>query len=335
MVSMGQGSCARNKWSLLNAIERSRVPLGLKGTSIAILRAMVSLIKGDHITNASDDGHICFASNATLAQRSHVSIQTVERHISRLVSLGLLQRHSSANGKRWARRNQNGQIVLASGISLYPLEARHEEFNQLAHKHEEHQTQLRIIRDRISQAMVKLKQHSTDSSTVEKLTTKARNLLRRKTSRETLDQLLHEISVEISARDETVPLKTMVTETSNEGHKDTDKIQYVEKNETAKPEISQTEIERSFPKLCAEIRFARNNAECLAVMDRLASNLSLNDAWIRARQLGPTYSFLLLGYLLEKSQNIKSPEAYLKALLKQHEGNHLSWPTLLKTRVFS
>ena len=82
----GQGGIAQNKWQLLKVIEDIREPLGLKGTSISLLRAMISFLRVDQVDATRDDGHICFASNASLAKRAHVSIQTVERHIAKPVS---------------------------------------------------------------------------------------------------------------------------------------------------------------------------------------------------------------------------------------------------------
>ena len=146
--SAGQQDIAPSKWSLLQVIEDIREPLGLKGTSISLLRAMISFIKGDQITAARDDGHICFASNVALAKRTHVSVQTVERHISKLVSLGLLTRRSSANGKRWARRDTSGRIVLATGLSLMPLSMRFAEFVQINQTHKERVANLAILRDK-------------------------------------------------------------------------------------------------------------------------------------------------------------------------------------------
>ena len=117
----GQGGNTPKKWMLLRAVEEAREPLGLKSTSLNVLRAMVSFMDGDQISSDQDDRHICFASNAAIAKRTHVSVQTVERHISALVELGLIRRVMSANGKRWVRRDRQGRVVTATGLSLLPL----------------------------------------------------------------------------------------------------------------------------------------------------------------------------------------------------------------------
>jgi replication initiation protein RepC len=156
-IAMGQGGIVQSKWQLLKTIEDIREPLGLKSTSISLLRAMISFLRVDHIDVARDDGHICFASNASLAKRAHVSIQTVERHIAKLVSLGLLIRRSSGNGKRWARRDRQGNIVLATGLSLLPLTERHPEFINMAEAYQDQKDKLARLRDKCSLALTDLK----------------------------------------------------------------------------------------------------------------------------------------------------------------------------------
>ena len=118
---------------------------------------MISFLRVDHVDATRDDGHICFASNASLAKRAHVSVQTVERHVAKLVSLGLLNRRSSGNGKRWARRDRQCSIVLATGLSLLPLAERHPEFLRMAQDHQDQRDELGRLRDMCSAALSELK----------------------------------------------------------------------------------------------------------------------------------------------------------------------------------
>jgi DNA-binding MarR family transcriptional regulator len=169
----GQRVTAQSKWQLLKTIEDIREPLGLKGTSISLLRAMISFLRVDHVDATRDDGHICFASNASLAKRAHVSIQTVERHIAKLVSLGLLTRRSSGNGKRWARRDRQGSVVLATGLSLLPLAERYPEFLRMAQDYQDLKNELGRLRDMCSAAMSNLKAHLMPANRDEGLLSKA------------------------------------------------------------------------------------------------------------------------------------------------------------------
>lgn len=155
----GAGRYCQKKWQLLKTIEDIREPLGLKGTSISLLRAMISYLRVDQVDAMRDDGHICFASNASLAKRAYVSIQTIERHIAKLVSLGLLTRRSSGNSKRWARRDSQGSIVFATGLSLLPLVERYPEFVRMAQDHQDIRDEQGRLRDMCSAALSNLKAH--------------------------------------------------------------------------------------------------------------------------------------------------------------------------------
>lgn len=70
---------------------------------------MISFVGGDQIAADQDDHHICFASNAAIAKRTHVSVQTVERHISTLVELGLVRRVLSAKRQAMGAPGSTGQ----------------------------------------------------------------------------------------------------------------------------------------------------------------------------------------------------------------------------------
>lgn len=324
-----QESCDQNKWQLLKTIEEIREPLGLKGTSIALLRAMISFLRVDSVSAARDDAHICFASNASLAKRAHVSIQTVERHIAKLVSLGLLTRRSSGNGKRWARRDRKGHIVLATGLSLLPLAERHAEFVEISHAHQDLQNELGRLRDLCSAALAKLKLNlPSDAHTT--LIAKARNLLRRQPEKGALTQLLDEISVEISKIHVAEPNDLRDTAPENEGHKETSKIQYVKKETPIKIEVNQDELERAYPRLCAELRIAKSPEHCHHLMDDIAQQLNLGNTWFSIKEQGPALSFMILGYLLERIETIRNYRGYAYKLTEDLLNQNLEWESLLK-----
>ncbi|MGC1504564.1 MAG: helix-turn-helix domain-containing protein [Sulfitobacter sp.] len=326
----GQGGIAPSKWSLLQVIEDIREPLGLKGTSISLLRALISFIKGNQITAARDDGHICFASNASLAKRAHVSIQTVERHISKLVSLGLLSRRSSANGKRWARRDTSGRIILATGLSLMPLLDRHQEFIQQNQTHKERNARLSILRDKCAIALAKLKASIPLRINLETFLKEARNLLRRRATENALAALLTDINVEIQKVTGQNPDKMRATGLGNEGHKEPHLNQSVKDEGSLDIEVDPSEMERAYPRLCAELRTARNQTECQRRMGDIAGHLNLGTLWFDIQNLGAAKSFMTLGYLLERLESIGKPNGYAFHLLKGLTNGTISWQTLLK-----
>lgn len=304
-----------DKWQLLTAVEGCRESFGLRGTSISVLRAMISLISGDRISHAKPTQHICFASNATLAQRTHVSVQTVERHITKLVELGLIDRCAAANGKRWARRDSSGAIVLASGLSLLPLLFRYSELSDRAQRFAEQKASLKALRDRCSLALAQL-MASGKGGRVDALSDKARLILRRKPDGNVLQRLLEEITVEIRQTTQAQPLKTEGAGTRNEGHKETIKTRNVGRDGQGTREETTPDFETTFPRLCGELRRARNQADCTRMMDDIATQIGLAESWRHARTLGPKASFLLLGYILERIETIQRPVAYARYLIR-------------------
>jgi replication initiation protein RepC len=313
-------------------IEDIREPLGLKGTSISLLRAMISFIKGDQITAAGDDSHICFASNAALAKRTHVSIQTVERHIAKLVSLGLLTRRSSANGKRWARRDRNGRVVLATGLSLLPLSERFAEFLQLNQIHQDNLAKLSLLRDRCVIALTKLKHFVPDRPDLETVFQTARNLLRRRVPPEALSDLLQNITQELQNLTGEKAENLRGTDPEFEGHKEPQLNQSVKKEQSSEIEVSANEMERAYPRLCAELRTARDQTECERRMGDIASQLDLGNLWFDIRLLGPAKTFMTLGYLLERIESIEKPRGYAFHLLQGLTSGTIAWRTLLTSK---
>ena len=330
--SAGQQNIAPSKWSLLQVIEDIREPLGLKGTSISLLRAMISFIKGDHITAAQDDGHICFASNVALAKRTHVSVQTVERHITKLVSLGLLTRRSSANGKRWARRDTSGRIVLATGLSLMPLSARHAEFVQVNQTYKERITNLLILRDRCAIALASLKRYLPNRPDIEALFNTARNILRRRAPEDALTTLLKNITSKIQEVNPDQTDKLRDTAPENEGHKEPHMNQSVKKENSSTIQVGPDQIERAYPRLCAELRTARDQTDCERRMGDIASHLNLGNLWFDIKKLGPTKTFMTLGYLLERIERIQKPRSYAFHLLHGLTTGTIAWETLLQSK---
>ncbi len=327
--SAGQGSIARNKWQLLKVIEDIREPLGLKGTSLALLRAMLSFVRSDAVTAASDAAHVCFASNAALANRAHVSVQTVERHIAKLVDLGLLVRKSSGNGKRWARRDGQGRIILATGLSLLPLVRRHAEFLSMAEAQATRTRDLALLRDKCATALAELRSLSHCSATYESLKSRAQRLFRRKPDGTALHDLLIDITEEITRLEPSDPENLRGTDPEIEGQKETSLTPSVEEKSSISVEVDPDQMERAYPRLCTELRFARSQDACHRQMDDVATQLHLGSVWFSIQDLGPALSFMVLGYILERIETIQAPKAYAQTLLSRLRENRLDWRTLL------
>jgi len=108
------------KWALLRALTEARVRFGLADRAIIVLDALFSFLPEDEI--ALDAPTIVFPSNRQLALRARgMAEATLRRHIAALVKAGLVLRRDSANGKRFARRGQDGAVAEAFGFDLAPL----------------------------------------------------------------------------------------------------------------------------------------------------------------------------------------------------------------------
>lgn len=116
-----------NKWTVLEDITAARAGLGLPDRAIAVLRAMLSF--HPEVAMTSGDGLTVFPSNEALAARAHgIAVSTLKRQIAVLLEAGIIVRRDSPNGKRYARKGDDGAIERAFGFDLTPIVARAEEF---------------------------------------------------------------------------------------------------------------------------------------------------------------------------------------------------------------
>ena len=72
---------------------------------------------------------LVWPSNALLEKRTGIAERSIRFALSKLLDLGLIKAKDSANGKRFAQRSAQGQIIRAFGFDLIPLIERENEFN--------------------------------------------------------------------------------------------------------------------------------------------------------------------------------------------------------------
>jgi replication initiation protein RepC len=119
------------KWKVFRDVAEAREELGLQSNSLAVLDALLSFYPEN--TLSQDAQLVVFPSNAQLILRAHgMAGATLRRHLAMLVESGLIVRKDSANGKRYARKNNQGEIENAFGFDLSPLLARSEELAHMA-----------------------------------------------------------------------------------------------------------------------------------------------------------------------------------------------------------
>ncbi len=111
-----------------------------------VLQALLSFLPTPIL--AADVSLIVFPSNARLSERLHgMPESTLRRHLAALVTAGLILRHDSPNGKRFARRDATGGISRAFGFDLRPLLVRSEEIMTAARHAEAEAEELQLLRE--------------------------------------------------------------------------------------------------------------------------------------------------------------------------------------------
>lgn len=112
-----------DRWALLRALTEARDHFELSDRTIVVLEALASFHPGRILP--AGEPLVVFPSNAELAKRARgMSPATLRRHLSALVENGFITRRDSANGKRYAERGPDGQLLQAYGFDLSPFIAR-------------------------------------------------------------------------------------------------------------------------------------------------------------------------------------------------------------------
>lgn len=121
---------AAHKWKLFREVCAARVALGVTERALTVLEALLSF-HGE--TVLSGGKLVVFPSNEQLVQRAKgMPGSTLRRHLASLVEAGLVIRRDSPNGKRFARKGEDGSVETAYGFDLSPLVARAAEIERMA-----------------------------------------------------------------------------------------------------------------------------------------------------------------------------------------------------------
>lgn len=138
-----------NKWELFRTLCSARMAFGVTDRDLTVLNALLSFHQE---TNLSDnDNLVVFPSNISLSERAHgMAESTLRRHLAALVNAGLIHRHDSPNGKRYAARGLGGEIARAFGFDLRPLLVRAHEINLAASEVREAGDRLKRLREDVS-----------------------------------------------------------------------------------------------------------------------------------------------------------------------------------------
>ncbi len=138
-----------DKWKIYRDACDARTMLGLRDRALAVLNALLTFYPETELNDA--ENLIVFPSNAQLTARANgIAGTTLRENLALLVEAGLIHRHDSPNGKRYARKGRDGAIETAYGFSLAPLLARAGELALMAQEVAEERRRMKILKERIS-----------------------------------------------------------------------------------------------------------------------------------------------------------------------------------------
>lgn len=138
-----------NKWELFRELCAARNAFDVSDRDLTVLNALLSFHQDAALSdNAS---LIVFPSNRALSERAHgMAESTLRRHLAALVDAGLILRHDSPNGKRYARRDAEGCVARAFGLDLRPLLLRAREITLAAAEIRAAADRLKRLREDVS-----------------------------------------------------------------------------------------------------------------------------------------------------------------------------------------
>ncbi len=138
-----------HKWRVFQDVKEARIALGASDRALAILDALLSF----HPETAfyGNSQLVVWPSNEQLIGRANgMSPATLRRHLANLVDCGLVIRRDSPNGKRFARKSEEGDIEQAYGFDLMPIVARAAEFKALAEAVRAEKKAYRLVKERLT-----------------------------------------------------------------------------------------------------------------------------------------------------------------------------------------
>lgn len=347
-----------NKWEILRALTEAKKAFGLSAGSLTVMNALLSFHRGETL---SDDGLVVFPSNRTLASRAHgMPESTLRRHLAHLVSVGLIDRHDSPNGKRYAVR-RDGEIARAFGFDLRPLLLRGHEIFEAARDAKDIAERIKRAREHaalMKRDCWKLLEYVREKGiagpwkTLEDALGAAQKRLRRvldlgqvEALCDALSEALLRFEAMLTPKDAKAPANTNEMsgcDNQNERHiqssnKNTfeserglEEGKEVPKAINSKKPVPVELVMQACPDLAPYAQETiRQNYQLVETAHFLHRMMGISpDVWQNAmRAMGPEAASVTLACILQKIETIRNPGGYLRALTKKAEaGSFSAWP---------
>ena len=346
-----------NKWELFRTLCVARTAFNVTDRDLTVLNALLSFHQDANLSD--NDNLIVFPSNVALAERAHgMAESTLRRHLAALVNAGLILRHDSPNGKRYAARGEGGQVVRAFGFDLRPLLVRAGEINHAATEvraAEEHRKRSREAVTLLKRDALKLVQYGRESAAqgpwegFETALLAIHKQMRRNLTVEVLEDLNEQLENLLDK------IRNVLSETKEMGGSDGNNERHYHNSnkdsyeselcqEKAKGEGSPepepaAPVKRAEPniplalvlKACPDIEPysqypVRHWHELVALAAFVRGMMGISeDAWQQAqRAMGPEVAAVTVAGILQRVGDIKSPGGYLRALTRKAEAGAFS-----------
>lgn len=355
-----------DRWKALRALTEAREHYQISHRTITVLEALLSFYP-DKMLDPSNQ-LIVFPSNYELSMRLRgMSAPTIRRHLTSLISLGFLMRKDSPNGKRFVRRDCDGEIAMAFGFDLAPFVFRTEEIEshaqsarETARKRQELRftitIHLRDISKTVEAALVEESNGDWQS-----LLTRLHSLSGRVERNGTLESLTlrHQALVELRLDVENLYISSLseqemiANDINNEHHiqnSDIDSLDYKSRKEKADLTRHQSVIRHvstnshtTKPQLdqalqsCPQIQLyaaqgIHSWSDLIKTAGHIRSMLGISgSAWQNACEImGEATAAVTIAVILERSETIHSAGGYLRKLTQRAQMGQYSLKPVLK-----
>ncbi len=346
---------AAHKWKTFRAIAESKDALDVSDRTLAVLNALLTFLPE---TALSPGQLVVFPSNKALALRAHgMTETTLRRHLAALVGAGIIIRRDSPNGKRYARKDEDGEVETAFGFDLSPILARAGEFERLASEAAAERRAALLARERITilrRDIGKMIQAGCVDGARSEWAGFAQAYagLCRRLPRIVTSELVEPLAADLMSLALTVGKALEVLSKSsnmrgNDGQNDA-QIQNSKSEPNIEVESASQEQQgvRTEPKAlplglvlkaCPDIAMydrsgiqSWNDLIATAGMVREMLGIS-SSAWEQARDaMGDAGAAAAVAGILQKAEEVKSPGGYLRGLTeKSRAGDFSAWPMML------
>ncbi|WP_082714962.1 plasmid replication protein RepC [Falsirhodobacter sp. alg1] len=333
-----------DKWAILRDVSVARKTLGVTDRDLTVLQALVSFYPGQTLNTVQPT--IVFPSNAKLSERLHgMPESTLRRHIAALVTAGLILRHDSPNGKRFARQDGHGTITRAFGFDLRPLLVRCQEFQNAAENTRREEQIVKELREKVVLHLRDLSRlvPSNDGMVWASIVEIQRSI-RRKLSLDALKHIAVKVGNMLSGASSYMPddaEEMSSNDSQNERHiQNSNKLISESKAHPNVEKSNHSVTAAEVVSVCTEARsYAENELRTWPQIIKAAENIYPmtgidRSTWIEAvERMGLASAATAVLCILQRFSKITRPGAYLRTISRKATGGNFDVSPMVRALV--